>query len=85
MEKEKIAEEKKFIPGVYKHFKGDMYLALMLAKDSETEEDLVIYIPLYYKEGSDTKAWVRSLDDFLGKKELADGTVVDRFEFISER
>jgi len=41
MEKEKIAEEKKFIPGVYKHFKGDMYLALMLAKDSETEEDLV--------------------------------------------
>lgn len=25
-----------------------MYLALMLAKDSETEEDVVVYIPLYY-------------------------------------
>ena len=25
-----------------------MYLALMLAKDSETEEDVVVYIPPYY-------------------------------------
>jgi len=62
-----------------------MYLALMLAKDSETEEDVVVYIPLYYKEESETKAWIRPLDDFMGKKELDDGTIVDRFEFISER
>ncbi|HQA98625.1 MAG TPA: DUF1653 domain-containing protein [Candidatus Dojkabacteria bacterium] len=40
--------KRKFQPGVYKHFKGGMYLALMLAKDSETEEDVVVYIPPYY-------------------------------------
>jgi hypothetical protein len=77
--------EREFVPGVYRHFKGGMYLALMLAKDSNTEEDVVVYIPLYYKEESETKAWVRSLKEFMGSKELEDGTVVNRFEFISER
>lgn len=47
METERNSEEGKFKPGVYRHFKGGMYLALMLAKDSETEEDVVVYIPLY--------------------------------------
>lgn len=85
METKKISEERKFTPGVYRHFKGGMYFALMLAKDSETEEDLVVYIPLYYKEESETKAWIRPLDDFMGTKELEDGKVVNRFEFVSER
>lgn len=85
MEKENNSEQRAFTPGVYRHFKGGMYLALMLAKDSESEEDVVVYIPLYYKEESETKAWVRSLDNFMGTKELEDGTAVNRFEFISER
>ena len=85
MENENSLEERKFTPGVYKHFKGGMYLALMLAKHSETEEDLVVYLPLYYKEESDTKVWVRPLSDFIGTKELEDGTLVNRFEFVSER
>lgn len=81
-----MTTERKFIPGgIYKHFKGGMYLALMLAKDSETEEDVVIYIPLYYKEDAETRAWVRPLKDFMGKKELEDGTLIDRFEFIKKR
>lgn len=80
-----VKSERKFIPGVYRHFKGGMYLALLLAKDSETEEDVVVYIPLYYKEESETKAWVCSLVDFMGQKTLEDGTLVNRFEFISER
>ena len=74
-----------FKPGVYKHFKGGMYLALMLAKDSETEKDFVVYIPLYDKPESGTRAWIRPLDDFMGTKELEDKTIVNRFEFISER
>lgn len=85
MEAEKNFEERKFIPGVYRHFKGGMYLALILAKHSETEEDLVVYIPLYYKEESETKVWVRPLQNFMGTKELEDGTVVNRFEFVNER
>ena len=80
-----MARPQKFKPGVYKHFKGGMYLALILAKDSETLEDLVVYIPLYDNPKSNTKSWVRPLDDFMGYKEFEDGTKVKRFEFIRER
>ncbi|MDD2270430.1 MAG: DUF1653 domain-containing protein [Candidatus Dojkabacteria bacterium] len=85
MENEGSIENREFTPGVYRHFKGGMYLALMLAKDSEIEEDLVVYIPLYYEKEGKTSAWVRSLENFMATKELEDGTVVNRFEFISER
>jgi len=78
METERALEERKFIPGVYRHFKGGIYLALMLAKDSVTEEDVDVYIPLYYKEESETKAWVRPLDDFMGTKKLEDDTVCSK-------
>ena len=78
-------EQRDFKPGVYKHFKGGMYLALILAKDSETLDDFVVYIPLYDKPESGTRAWIRPLNDFMGSKELEDGTTVKRFEFISDR
>ena len=77
--------KRKFKPGVYKHFKGKMYLALMLVKDCETLDDLVVYMPLYNDSEIGTRGWVRELSDFMGKKKLEDGTMVDRFEFISER
>lgn len=85
MEQKEDNSERKFIPGVYKHFKGGMYYALMLAKDSETEEDVVVYITLYHNEDNKTKVWVRPLVDFMGTKELEDGTIVNRFEFVTER
>lgn len=80
-----MARPQRFKPGVYKHFKGGMYLALILAKDSETLEDVVVYIPLYDNPESNTKAWIRPLNDFMGYKEFEDGTKVKRFEFIRER
>lgn len=84
MENKENTEVRKFVPGVYKHFKGGMYLALMLAKDSETVEDVVIYCPLYVKGGIKPTVWVRSLKDFMGLKELEDGTKIKRFELVSE-
>ncbi len=49
------------IGGIYRHFKGDYYLAEQLAKDCETAEPVVIYRQLYGEGG----LWVRPLADFL--------------------
>jgi len=59
----------------YRHFKGNEYLVLHLAKHSETMEPLVVYQALY----GDYGIWVRPLEMFLGKKEV-NGIVVNRFE-----
>jgi hypothetical protein len=61
----------------YRHFKGNEYLVLYLAKHSETLEDLVVYQALYGERG----IWVRPLEMFLGQKEV-DGKWVNRFEEI---
>jgi hypothetical protein len=59
----------------YRHFKGNEYLVLHIAKHSETLEDLVVYQALYGEQG----IWVRPLEMFLDQKEV-DGKLVNRFE-----
>ena len=49
------------INGIYRHFKGDYYLLVDVAKHSETGEDYVVYRKLY----EDCALWVRPLDMFL--------------------
>jgi hypothetical protein len=78
-----MSRPQKFKPGVYKHFKGQLFLALFLAKHSETEEDMIVYIDLY--DNTNSQVWVRPLNDFMGYKEFEDGTKIKRFEFIRER
>jgi hypothetical protein len=63
----------------YRHFKGNEYLVLYLAKHSETLEDMVVYQALYGERG----IWVRPLAMFLSMKEV-DGELVNRFEEINE-
>ena len=46
-------EVKKY--GIYKHFKGNLYIVEDIAMDSETLEEIVIYRALY----DDNKLWVR--------------------------
>ena len=36
------------IKGVYRHYKGDLYLVEDIAYHSETQDKLVIYRALYY-------------------------------------
>lgn len=73
----------KFKPGVYKHFKGHLFLALFVAKHSETEEYMVVYVGLYNKKRG--QIWARPLEMFVGDKVFEDGRRVKRFKFIRDR
>ena len=44
-------------PGVYRHFKGNLYRVLFSARHSETGEEMVVYRALYGEGG----LWVRPL------------------------
>ena len=44
----------------YRHFKGNLYRVLAIAKHSETMEDYVVYQALYGEHG----LWVRPLSMF---------------------
>lgn len=63
----------------YRHFKGNEYLVLHLAKHSETLENLVVYQALYGERG----IWVRPLEMFLEQVEVG-GKLVNRFEECEE-
>lgn len=60
--------------GLYRHYKGQLYEVLHLAKDSETEEWLVVYRALY----GDFGVWVRPLAMFCQMVEV-DGKSTPRF------
>ena len=47
-------------PGIYKHYKGNLYKVLGIAKHSETLEDMVVYQALYGEYG----LWVRPASMF---------------------
>jgi hypothetical protein len=63
--------------GRYRHFKGNEYEVLHVAKHSETGEDLVVYRALYGEHG----VWVRPLAMFIEEIER-DGRRVRRFEYV---
>ncbi|MDP2137469.1 MAG: DUF1653 domain-containing protein [Candidatus Didemnitutus sp.] len=62
-------------PGRYRHYKGNEYQVLGLARHTETLEVLVVYEALYGQRG----LWVRPAAMFIGTVELA-GARVARFE-----
>ena len=65
--------------GRYRHYKGNMYQVIGIAKHSETEEDVVVYRALYGECG----LWVRPLDMFCENVEVK-GKLIPRFELIQE-
>ena len=66
--------------GVYRHFKGNLYEAIAVAKHSETLEDMVVYRALY-GEGD---FWVRPLSLWTEQVEK-DGAKVPRFLYMGEK
>ena len=49
---------------IYRHFKGNYYFVEDIAYDSETQERMVVYKPLYKREDN-KKLWVRPESMFL--------------------
>lgn len=65
--------------GRYRHFKGNEYELLYIAKDSETLEDMVVYKALYGEGG----IWVRPLKMW-NETVVRDGKEYKRFTYIGE-
>jgi hypothetical protein len=63
-------------PGRYRHYKGNDYLVVGVARHSETEEELVVYRQDY----GDSSLWVRPLAMFQEEVEI-NGRRVARFEY----
>ncbi len=66
------------IPGIYRHYKGNDYQVIGVARHSEDESELVVYRPLYGEGG----LWVRPLQMFIETVDKQ-GKKIPRFEFIS--
>jgi len=88
--REKTDELRRLVLGAtYKHFKGDNYRVLGLAKHHESGEILVIYqmvynyLNTYLSIATVGEIYARPIDDFLCLVER-DGEVKQRFQLISE-
>ena len=66
--------------GRYRHYKGNEYEVIGVAKHSEDETELVIYRPLYGERG----LWVRPLAMFIETVQVS-GLSVPRFEYIANQ
>ncbi len=63
--------------GRYRHFKGNEYEVVAIAKHSETLEEMVVYRALYQDGGY----WVRPVNMFL-ETVTVNGKEQNRFEYI---
>ena len=66
-------------PGSYRHFKGNEYEVIGIARHSETEEPMVVYRALY---GS-RSLWVRPAEMW-NETVTRDGKTVQRFTRMEE-
>ncbi len=67
-------------PGRYQHYKGGEYEVVGVARHSETQEQLVVYRPLY----GERALWVRPLTMFTESVVVA-GESIPRFRHIASQ
>ncbi len=68
--------------GRYRHYKGNEYEVMGVAKHSEDETELVVYRPLYNENSGERGLWVRPLDMFIETVDI-NGETKPRFEYLS--
>ena len=68
------------IGGIYRHYKGNYYTLVGIAKHSETLEELVIY----QAQDGDKALRARPLKMFFDKV-IVNGVEVNRFEYIENK
>jgi len=68
--------EREIRPGRYRHYKGNYYEVVGVARHSETEEEYVVYRCLY----GDCSLWVRPVAMFL-ENVTVDGREMPRFAY----
>jgi hypothetical protein len=66
-------------PGIYRHYKGNLYQVIETCRHSETLETLVVYRALYGERG----LWVRPYAMFI-EKVIVEGKSVPRFQWLKE-
>ena len=71
-----------FQAGVYRHYKGNLYLALGLAREDETDETVVVYTRLYPRQGLPMST--RRLAVWSETVETAEGRV-PRFAYVGQQ
>ena len=64
-------------PGIYRHFKGNKYRLLYVAKHSETLEEMVVYQAMYGERGY----WVRPASMWT-EQVTREGKTFPRFTYI---
>ena len=76
---EQKADEVPVRPGRYRHYKGNEYEVLELARHSETEELMVVYRALYGERG----VWVRPASMW-NETVMCDGIPTPRFQYLGD-
>ena len=66
--------------GKYRHFKGNLYEVIGVARHSETLEEMVVYRALY----GEGELWVRPVAMFKDTVSR-DGKEIKRFEFLGDK
>lgn len=68
--------------GKYKHYKGNEYELVGMARDSETLDELVVYRALYNSpEFGKNALWVRKKSNFQ-ENVNHDGEIIPRFKYL---
>lgn len=74
-----MSEQARPLLGKYRHYKGNDYQLLHIARHSETDELFAVYQPLY----GESSVWVRPLEMFM-ESVTVEGKVVPRFRYMNK-